>query len=201
MEMFDSTDRGHEGSRAPSSSQEVAWCGGTKAGPAREKQQVQAKAERRGPAWRPAPNTHTDRHKHTAHCKTAPTPRHDLPWWFTWPGPRSPRGQPLSHRVGLCQAALFCSKGPCPPGRAGRTGDLAATPMEPSWAALGQAHWLGTLHAPQDPRSPRQDAGRSQARRQLSKAILNTSSTGKPQSTAKFCPKFQPANTTTKYWN
>lgn len=62
--------------------------------------------------------------------------------------PESPEGQSLSHRVGLCQAALFCSKGFCPLGRAGRTVDLEATQMEPSWQLSGRhTGWEScTLH-------------------------------------------------------
>lgn len=59
------------------------------------------------PEEQPHPQTatlqhiHTDRHKHTQGPPAVkllnPTPPHDLPQWFVWPGPRIPQGLAPDH--------------------------------------------------------------------------------------------------------
>lgn len=61
----------------------------------------EAAVEGRGPCLETSPNTHTDRHKHTQPTADSPTPRHGLPGWFTWPGPRAPQGPAPESPCGL----------------------------------------------------------------------------------------------------
>lgn len=66
---------------------------------------MQAKQQGRGPRLETSPTqTHTT-HTDTNTCSPlpnspSPAPR-DLPWWFTWPGPGSPRGPAPESPCGL----------------------------------------------------------------------------------------------------
>lgn len=143
--MFEGPGPGHEGGtvpfRAPSTAGGLGGVEGPGPRPGRGREsprpgrsQEEASSVRKsggklGPDWRPAPNTHTHTHRQTqtrtAHCKTALAPRRDLPWRFTWPGPRTPPGTSPCVTVWACvRQPVSASEGPPhPPGRAsGRAG-------------------------------------------------------------------------------
>lgn len=80
---------------------------------ARGKQMVQTKMEGREPCLETNPYCHAAPHTHR-HKHMQPTAKQPLLPAMTSHGgspgqaPEPPRAQPLSHRVGLCQAVLSC---------------------------------------------------------------------------------------------
>ena len=123
VEMSENTDQWHEDSRALSGvNRHRPWCGGTDAGrrctrPGGSEGQADSVGKDGGrgalPGDQPPRPTHrpphTDRRKHMQPTAKQPL----LPAMTSHSGspgqaPEPPRAQPLSHLVGLCQAAISC---------------------------------------------------------------------------------------------
>lgn len=150
-------------------------------------------------------------HQRQTHTQTQPTAkrpqhppphpaRHDLPWRFTWPGPRSPQGPGPESLCGLVSGSpLLPPKGPTH--LAERVG--LGVWQQPRWSHAGQLS--GRPLARDCLQSPQAQAVFFKKQSPGPPDTTVQSNTEqiirKPQIIPKFHPELQPADIPTQSWN